>query len=138
MALCKFKTPGYVTASIIVSIAGFLNGYDTGSVGAVTVMSSFEETCGTLTPIMRGFTVSLIMLTGAVPAVFAGQLSERYGYLMVIGAGALTQGTGSLLECVANGLPIFLVGRAFAGLGQGMMLSNSYVCVLSARESTYS
>jgi len=123
----NLNPPGYLTSSLLVSTAGFLNGYDTGSVGAVTLMPSFESTCGALTPFMRGFTVSLIMLAGAFPALFAGQLSDRYGHLAVVGAGAATQGVGALLECVANGLPLFLVGRVFAGLGQGMMLSNAYV-----------
>lgn len=76
---------------------------------------------------MRGFTVSLIMLAGAMPAFFAGQLSHQYGQLRIVGLGSAVIAIGALFECIAQGLPLFLVGRALSGFGQGMILSNAYV-----------
>ncbi|CAN9476201.1 unnamed protein product [Alternaria alternata] len=65
------KIPGYALASTFVALGGILNGFDTGSVGAITEMPSYTGTFGHLSPTMRGFTVSLIMLCGAIPATIA-------------------------------------------------------------------
>ncbi len=73
---------------------------------------------------MRGFTVSLIMLAGAFPAFFAGQLADRFGRLRITMAGALLFVVGAALEGGAYDFPMFLVGRALCGLGEGMWLSN--------------
>ncbi|KAG9711803.1 hypothetical protein KCU73_g17075, partial [Aureobasidium melanogenum] len=75
MKLTISRPPGYVLSAIAISLGGFLNGYDTGSIGAVTEMPYFSDSIGELSPFLRGFTVSLIMLTGAFPSFFAGQLA---------------------------------------------------------------
>lgn len=90
-------------------------------------MPLFAAHFGTLTPIMRGFVVSLIMLTGALPSFFAGQLAERYDWTLVIGAGAALFAVGALLQGLASRLAMFLVGRGLAGLGEGVLLSNIVV-----------
>lgn len=101
-----------------------VSSYDTGSIGAITIMPSFEATFGVLSPIIRGFTVSLIMLAGAVPSVFAGQLADRFGRLPIVCLGATVFVIGAIMECVATGLPLFWVGRIACGLGEGIWLSN--------------
>lgn len=98
--------------------------YDTGSIGAVTTMPHFELTFGTPTPAMRGFIVSFLMLMGAVPAFFAGQLANRYGQLSVVMMGSTVFTLGAILQGAASALPMLLVGRALAGLGEGIWLSN--------------
>lgn len=98
-------------------------------------MDKFLDTFGPLSPMMRGFTVSLILLTGALPAFFAGQLADRYGRTLIIGAGALIFALGALLQALAVNLAMFLVGRGLAGLGQGLFLSNIYVSVTSSSTS---
>lgn len=134
-------------ASSIISIGGLLNGYntvtglagyqadkslpsyDTGSIGAVTTMPHFQLTIGTPTPAMRGFIVSFLMLMGAVPAFFAGQLADRYGHLAVVMVGSTIFALGAILQGAASALPMLLVGRALAGLGEGLWLSNVSVYV---------
>ena len=98
--------------------------YDTGSIGAVTTMPAFEHTFGKLSPAMQGFTVSFLMLMGAVPAFFAGRLADRYGHLRVVMTGALVFTIGAILQAAASWLPMLLVGRALAGLGEGLWLTN--------------
>ncbi|ORY16433.1 general substrate transporter [Clohesyomyces aquaticus] len=128
--LKKFtKPPGYVVASALVSLGGILNGFDTGSIGAITEMKSFLETIGHLTPLMRGFTVSLILLTGAFPSFFAGQLADRFGRLAIVMAGALIFTVGAILQGTAHRLPEFLVGRAMCGFGEGLWLSTVTVYI---------
>ncbi len=96
---------------------------------AVTIMPSFEHTFGVLSPIMRGFTVSIIMFTGAIPAFFAGQLADRNGRLNIVVAGALLFAVGSVLQGAAYRLGMFVVGRAVAGFAEGLCLSNINVYV---------
>ena len=87
-------------------------------------MPDFERTFGVLSPSLRGFTVSLIMLMGGVPAFFTGQLADRFGHLRVIMVGALIFAIGAILEGSASRLPMFLVGRALTGIGEGLWLTN--------------
>ena len=87
-------------------------------------MPYFETTFGVLSPTIRGFTVSLIMLMGAVPSFFSGQLADRFGHLRIVMAGALVFTLGVILEGSASQLSMFLVGRAFAGVGEGLWLTN--------------
>ncbi|KAK8211363.1 hypothetical protein M8818_003330 [Zalaria obscura] len=115
--------PGYVVASAFMSIGGFLNGHDTGCIGAVTEMPFFTSTFGALSPSLRGFTVSILMLAGAIPSFFAGQLADRFGRLAVIATGALVFLLGAVLQGAAFHLPMFIVGRAFSGLGEGLWMA---------------
>ncbi|KAK6074014.1 polyol transporter 2-like protein 1 [Seiridium cupressi] len=88
---------------------------------------------GDLTPFLVGFTVSLIMLTGAVPSISAGQLADSLGRHKVITLGAVLFGIGAAIEGSSYGLPQFLVGRALAGFGEGVYLSNVavYICEIA-------
>ncbi|MCJ1418776.1 hypothetical protein MMC32_005127 [Xylographa parallela] len=124
-----FRPSGYTLAASIISIGGLLNGYDTGCIGAVTTMPYFEMTFGVLSPTIRGFTVSLIMLMGAVPSFFSGQLADRFGHLRIVMVGALVFALGVILEGSASQLSMFLVGRALAGIGEGLWLTNVSVYI---------
>ncbi|KAI1775762.1 putative MFS sugar transporter [Hypoxylon cercidicola] len=128
-----YFAPRYVLASVAVSIGGLLNGFDTGSIGAVTQMRQFEESIGPLSATMLGITVSMIMLTGTLPSLFAGHFADKFGRLTAIIPGALLFGIGALLQCLARNLAQFIAGRAIAGAGQGVFLSNVsvYICEIA-------
>lgn len=121
--------PRYILSSAAISLGGLINGYDTGSIGAVASMAQFTASIGPLSSTMVGFTVSLIMLAGAVPSVFAGWLADLYGRLRVIMLGTALFAIGALLQGTAYGLPQFLLGRTLAGLGEGVYLSNMSVYI---------
>ena len=133
MMLQSLRPPRYVLASVAISLAGLCNGYDTGSIGALTTMPQFTAVIGPLSPSLLGFTISLVMLTGAVPSIFAGYLADRFGRLRTILLGALLYVIGAALQGSANTLPQFLVGRAIGGFGQGVFLSNVsvYICEIA-------
>ncbi|KAK2035423.1 general substrate transporter [Colletotrichum zoysiae] len=116
--------PNYVTASVALSFGGFLNGYDTGCIGAIVHMEQFAATLGALSATVRGITVSVILLTGTVPSLFAGQLADKHGRLRVILPGAVLFGLGALLQATSFGLGQFIGGRAVSGVGQGVFLAN--------------
>ncbi|KAI1425941.1 general substrate transporter [Xylaria sp. FL1777] len=132
MAL-KMLPPKYVLASIAVSLGGLLNGYDTGSIGAITSMPQFTESLGTLSPSLLGFIVSIILLTGTVPSVFAGHLADRYGRLTVIFPGAILFGVGALVQGTSFSQGQLIVGRGIGGLGEGTFLSimTTYICEIA-------
>ncbi|KAI1765401.1 putative MFS sugar transporter [Hypoxylon sp. FL1150] len=128
-----YFAPRYVLASVAVSIGGLLNGFDTGSIGAITRMSQFTDSIDQLSATMLGITVSMIMLTGTLPSLFAGHFADKFGRLAVIIPGVLFFGTGALLQCLAHNLGMFIAGRAIAGFGQGIFLSNVsvYICEIA-------
>lgn len=113
---------GYTIFASLISLGGFLNGYDTGSIGAITSMPSFTSKIGDLSPLLRGFIVSLIMMTGAMPSIFGGKMAEKIGHLYVVMAGSLLFALGTGMEAGAGGLDVLLAGRALAGLGEGLWL----------------
>lgn len=82
-------------------------------------MSQFAKVFGEFSPILRGFTVSFLLLMGAFPAFFAGQLADHFGHLRIVLVGASVFCVGCTLEAGAINLPMLLVGRALAGLGEG-------------------
>ncbi|CAH0054751.1 unnamed protein product, partial [Clonostachys solani] len=122
--------PNYVTASIALSFGGLLNGYDTGSIGAIVHMEQFKSSMGgTMSAFITGITVSTIMLTGIIPALFAGHLADKYGRLHLIAPGALVFGVGALLQATSTKLPQFIIGRAISGAGQGVFFGNITVYI---------
>ncbi|KAF4553257.1 Sugar (and other) transporter-like protein 20 [Elsinoe fawcettii] len=130
------RPPGYVIATCLISVAGWLNGYDTGSVGAVTEMPFFRQTFGHLTPFMHGLTVSMIMLTGAIPCFYAGQLADYLGRLRTIMIGALLFVGGAIMQGASSKLPVFIAGRALGGIGMGTWMSPLAVYITEIAPST--
>ncbi|KAI2619153.1 putative MFS sugar transporter [Hypoxylon sp. NC1633] len=128
-----YFAPRYVMAAVAVSLGGLLNGYDTGSVGAITHMAQFTDSLGQLSASMLGITVSMIMLAGTLPSVFAGHLAEKFGRVTIIIPGAILFGVGALVEGLARSLAQYIAGRAIAGFGQGIFLSNIsvYICEIA-------
>ncbi|KAL2043082.1 hypothetical protein N7G274_004142 [Stereocaulon virgatum] len=114
----------YLIFTLVISVGGFLNGYDTGAIGAITTMPQFTMVFGELSPILRGFIVSFLLLMCATPGFFAGQLADRFGHLRVVSVGALTFCVGSALEGGSINICMLLVGRALAGIGEGLWLTN--------------
>lgn len=129
----KLLPPKYVLASVAVSLGGLLNGFDTGSIGAITSMPQFSESLGKFSASLLGFTVSIILLTGTIPSVFAGQLADRYGRLMIIIPGAMLFGVGALIQATSFSPAQLIVGRSISGLGEGTFLSimSTYICEIA-------
>lgn len=92
-------------------------------------MPSFQVTMGPISSTIRGVIVSSILLPGALAALVAGVLADRYGRKALILSGALFYGTGAAIECGSVALSMFIVGRLIKGIGQGLFLSTVYVQV---------
>ncbi|KAI0395801.1 general substrate transporter [Xylariaceae sp. FL0594] len=119
-----------------ISLGGFLNGFDTGSIGSITLMPAFQRSIAVLSPLERGLTVSLLLLAGTIPSLFAGVLADRFGHLRIVLAGAILFTIGAIVEASAFSLAALLVGRVFVGAGEGLYLGNLnvYICEIAPRE----
>ncbi|KAL2825842.1 major facilitator superfamily domain-containing protein [Aspergillus cavernicola] len=117
----------------MISLGGFANGYDTGSIGAMLTMLQFNHSIGVLSPFYLGFMVSLVMLAAVIPSILSGYLADSFGPLRIIALGAALLGIGSLLDSTALNLGQFIAGRAVAGLGSGVYLGNIsvYICEIA-------
>lgn len=102
---------------------------DTGTIGSVTDMDQFEATMGPISSTIRGVIVSSILPTGALAALMAGILADRYGRKHLILSGAIIYGIGAAIECASVVLGMFIFGRLVKGVGQGLFLSTVYVQV---------
>lgn len=90
-------------------------------------MPAFEVTMGPISSTIRGVIVSSILLPGALAALVAGILADRYGRKLLIILGAVIYGVGAAIECGSVALAMFIVGRLIKGVGQGLFLSTVYV-----------
>lgn len=102
---------------------------DTGTIGPVTTMESFITTFGNFSSTMHGVIVSSILLPGALAALIAGILADRYGRTRMISIGSIVFGIGAALETASFHLAMFMIGRLIKGAGEGIFLSTVYVHV---------
>ncbi|KAI1152595.1 general substrate transporter [Nemania diffusa] len=116
-------------ATLYISSGSFLNGFDTGSIGSITLMPAFEHSVATLSPLLRGLTVSVLLLTAAVSSLFAGLVAERFGHLHIVTLGGIVFTIGAAIETGAFCLPALLVGRGLVGIGEGLYIPNLNVYV---------
>lgn len=84
---------------------------------------------GPISSTIRGVVVSSILLPGALAALVAGILADRYGRKPLVILGAVIYGIGAAIECGSVVLAMFIVGRLIKGVGQGLFLSTVYVQV---------
>ncbi|ORY62213.1 sugar transport protein [Pseudomassariella vexata] len=130
MILSRIKgIPPWLSASVIAACSAMCFGLDTGTIGSVTSMSSFLDTFGELSATVHGVVVSSILLPGALSALFAGILADRWGRTRTITIGSVIFGLGASLEAASFWLPMFIVGRLIKGVGEGFFLSTAYVYV---------
>ncbi|KAI1304370.1 general substrate transporter [Xylaria venustula] len=125
----------WLLVTFYISLGGFLNGYDTGSVGNITMMPTFRHSIAALSPLTRGLTVSLLLLAGTFPSLFSGVLADKFGHLHIVLAGAISFTIGAAIEAGASNLATLLVGRTFVGIGEGLYLGNLnvYICEIAPR-----
>jgi len=100
---------------------------DTGIIGPVTVMTSFNSQLGPLSAITHGLTVSSILIPAAVSSFFAGRLADVLGRPIGIAIGTGIFGLGAALQAGAVRLAMFIVGRIVEGLGEGLYMGTLVV-----------
>jgi DNA-directed RNA polymerase III subunit RPC2 len=100
---------------------------DTGTIGPVTVMPEFTKTFGYLSSTAHGAVVSSILIPAASASFFAGHLADKVGRPRAMALGGFVFGLGAALEAGAVHLAMLIIGRAIAGVGEGLYLSTIIV-----------
>lgn len=126
--------PGYVTASLVCSLGGFLFGIDTGIIGPVTVQDDFKHHIGVHpSPTIHGLIVSSILIPAAISSFFAGRLADVLGRSRAIAIGSFIFAVGAALEAGSIHIAMFITGRIIEGIGEGLYLGTLvvYICEIS-------
>ncbi|ESK90482.1 mfs sugar [Moniliophthora roreri MCA 2997] len=123
------ELPLYVWATVFTALGGFLWGYDTGSIGPISVMPQFQAQFGVLSPTVQGLLISCILITASLSSLFAGPLSDHISRTYTIAIGGAVYAAGSAIGASAMHLPQFFVGRCIAGVGEGLFISSITVYV---------
>ncbi|KII89140.1 hypothetical protein PLICRDRAFT_109396 [Plicaturopsis crispa FD-325 SS-3] len=123
----------YTWCTLFVSIGGFMFGFDTGSIGPITVMPQFKDRFDPISPTLQGLIVSSILIPAALASLVAGPLSDRISRTRTIAIGGAVFSIGSVLACAASDLAMLFVGRCIAGVGEGLFLSvvTVYICEIA-------
>ncbi|KAF3928461.1 hypothetical protein ABW20_dc0104142 [Dactylellina cionopaga] len=130
--------PPYIWYALFMSQAGLLFGFDTGSIGPITVMEQFQNDFGRTSPTMHGVIISMILLTAAISSIFAGHLADKISRTHTTCLGAGIFAIGSLLQATAGfgqnsrgtKLGVLLLGRSVAGIGEGFFLTSAQVYII--------
>ncbi|OJD33875.1 mfs sugar transporter [Diplodia corticola] len=127
------RVPLYLRVSMLIAVGGMLFGLDTGTIGPVTAMSSFEASFGSFSPTVHGVIVSSILIPAALSSLITGNVADLYGRPRTIMFGAFVFGIGAAIEAASNNLGAFIAGRVITGVGEGFFLSVLvvYVCEIS-------
>jgi sugar porter (SP) family MFS transporter len=96
-------------------------GYDTGVISGALPFMTLEPAQGGLglTPVSEGLVTSALIFGGAVGALCAGQLSDRYGRLGVLKALALLFAIGALGTACSPDLMTMVLTRFILGIAVG-------------------
>lgn len=109
--------PWLLMVGVVIMLAGLLFGYDQGVIaGALEGIQSSFHVGSTMTEVITSW-VTLGALFGAL---FAGGLADRLGRrpAILLAAGLFT--IGALLEALAPGTAVLVVGRLVVGFGVGV------------------
>ncbi|BGP05233.1 hypothetical protein JCM10049v2_001037 [Rhodotorula toruloides] len=130
-------TTRVVRSVLVASIAAFLFGFDTGTIGAVTEMPSFVETFGHFSSTVRGIVVASILLPSTLSGLVAGSVADRISRKHTIALGAAIFAVGQAVSCGSvRSLGMLIAARVVAGLGEGLFLGTVavYVAEISPKE----
>jgi sugar porter (SP) family MFS transporter len=120
-----------IAMAAFAAFGGILFGYDTGTIGGVKVMKNWLCTFGhidasaptgcAISTSTESLVVSILSAGTFFGALMAGPLADTAGRRLgiVIGVGVFSFGV--VLQMAAHRIPLFVVGRIFAGLGVGMV-----------------
>ncbi|KAK9320531.1 general substrate transporter [Lipomyces orientalis] len=121
--------PSIVIASFA-CFGGILYGYDTGSISGIIANDRFKHVFAThhdatgapvLTSSQTSLIVSILSAGTTIGSFSMSLVGEIFGRRinLIIGCGVFALGV--VLQCAASAIPLFAVGRFFAGLGLGFI-----------------
>lgn len=110
------------------AFGGFLYGYDTGYIAGVKAMPFWLRSAGQLgsdgkyhiTTSQDSLVTSILSVGTFVGALLAYPIGDRFGRRVGIMIACAIFSIGVALQTASTTIPIFVVGRVFAGLGVGV------------------
>ncbi|KAH9472019.1 hypothetical protein Pst134EA_002648 [Puccinia striiformis f. sp. tritici] len=110
------------------AFGGFLYGYDTGYIAGVKAMPFWLRSAGQLgsdgkysiTTSQDSLVTSILSVGTFVGALLAYPIGDRYGRRIGIMIACAIFSVGVALQTASSTIPLFVVGRVFAGLGVGV------------------
>ncbi len=117
------KRPGPVAVTVLFSLGWVFMYADRNILSPV--MSVIQEQWG-LNKGQLGLMSTVFFLTYALMQIPTGYLADRIGRVKVVVAGYVVFGIGTILSGFAPGFMIFLLMRAFTGIGEGTFYSPVY------------
>ena len=102
---------------------------DTGTIGAITTMPSFEQTMGHATPSLHGVIVSAILIPAAVSSFLAGSWAEKIDRRRTMQLSAAIFTIGAALESGSVRIAMLIVARVITGLGEGTFFAIACVYI---------
>ncbi|WP_349571101.1 sugar porter family MFS transporter [Azotobacter salinestris] len=105
----------------IATMGSLAFGYDTGVISGALPFMSLEPGQGGLglTPLTEGLVASSLIFGGAFGALFAGQLSDRYGRLVVLKMMALLFALGAIGSALSPSIWVMVATRFALGIAVG-------------------
>ncbi|MCB0962758.1 MAG: MFS transporter [Acidimicrobiales bacterium] len=92
-----------------------------------TVMPDVADDLGGLG--LYGWVFSGFFLAGLVGIVLAGQLIDRRGLALPLGAGLVCFAAGLVVGALAPSMPVLIAGRALQGFGAGAIPATAYASI---------
>ncbi|GAA5890416.1 hypothetical protein JCM6882_002913 [Rhodosporidiobolus microsporus] len=125
-----------IFVGLFASFGGFLFGYDTGYIAGVKGMDYFKFHYGDLQPdgtyeistATDSLITSILSAGTFVGALAAGPILGFFGRRVGLGIYLLLFAAGVAMQTAAYDVPLFPVGRAFAGLGVGGVSVGVPIC----------
>ena len=116
--------------TLFAAFGGILFGYDTGVISGIQTMQiwlcrmgKFDPSTGlcSITSSQQSLVVSILSAGTFFGALFAAPTGDFLGRRWSVVLGVLTFAVGVAMQAASKHLPLFVVGRVFAGWGVGMV-----------------
>ncbi|KIJ55360.1 hypothetical protein M422DRAFT_23957 [Sphaerobolus stellatus SS14] len=118
-----------ILMTLFAAFGGILYGYDTGTISGIIAMQNWKCTFGhtvngvpcTITTSNTALVVSILSVGTFFGALLGAPMADIVGRRMGIIASCLVFCIGVAMQTASTALPLFVVGRVFAGLGVGLV-----------------
>jgi len=120
--------------AFVVSLGGFLFGFDAGIISGVM---SFATPEFQLTELQEGWVVSSPSFAAMIAMLFSGRLSDIFGRKKILLFVAFLYALSALLSAIANSYEVLYIARMIGGLafGAALVLAPMYIAEISTSKN---
>ena len=107
--------------SVFVSLGVFLFGYDQGVMSGIITGPYFRDYFNQPSRAQIGTMVAILEVGAFISSLLVGRIGDVIGRRKTILYGAMVFFVGGMLQTLANGMPMMMLGRIIAGFGVGAL-----------------